>query len=516
MNSTHAQDLQQQIRHLLRRLQLPDTALRPDAPPLFKRLDIEAAKRLLQRVDAWNEKGIFDESERLVQEVLLKSPETKRAFLESEVAMLQSVAESGEDLLHRGPFGLLELILPIRVHGAPLHLLRSGKFRESPFTDAEINEIAFTSGVSRAAVAAAAAALPIRGGEVLAAFTALQKRLRDAIAAALEAQLHADMQSGRDAPDALISLGAMAEGAAHQFSNLLSIILGYTSLVLAKTDLPPEAQAALNRVTEAAQRGRRLTDQILAIVVANQEDEPVASMHDQIMDAAASLQAVGLPTDRFLLRLEAEHDRVPATPESLAAVLRNLLRHAHESAAPNAKLVVRTQNLVENGIEQIAAEITEEGQPLTDASRLVFPVVLDPAPASAKKVRRRLAPSTIWVADDDPAVRELCRRVLEAERHTVDPCESGECVRQKLASGATPDLIIYDFNMPDLDGVEFCNWIRQSGYRTPVILVSGFSAEHPDLKRVLQMRKVFLLQKPFSYRDMTDLVTIAMGETLVG
>ena len=94
---------------------------------------------------------------------------------------------------------------------------------------------------------------------------------------------------------------------------------------------------------------------------------------------------------------------------------------------------------------------------------------------------------------------------------------SGETVQTQLDAGEkAPDLLIYDFSMPDVDGVEMCTWLRQKSHRLPVILISGFGADHPDLKRVLQMRKVFLLQKPFSFRDMSDLVTIAMGETLVG
>jgi FixJ family two-component response regulator len=55
----------------------------------------------------------------------------------------------------------------------------------------------------------------------------------------------------------------------------------------------------------------------------------------------------------------------------------------------------------------------------------------------------------------------------------------------------------------------------RSGRRVPVILISGFPAEHPDIKKALKLRKTFLLQKPFSFRDMSDMVTIAMGETLV-
>jgi CheY-like chemotaxis protein len=519
MSTTQATDLQQQMRQLLRRLQLPDTAVRPDAPPIIKRMDVQAATRLLQTVDAWNDKGLFDESERLVHDVLLKSPETRTAFLASEVEFLQRIEATGEDQLHRGPYGLVELALPISVRGAHVHLLRSGKFREQPFTEAELKELAFAAGMPLAAVEAAAATLPIRNGERLASYIHLHRRLRDAIAAALEAQLQASLLSGGvESSESLTSLGALAEGAAHQFSNLLSVVLGYTSLVLAKHELPPEAVAALNQVADAAQKGRRLTEEILAVAGSQRDEEPVSSFHASIERALALLQADRPAARRIALELRAEFDQVPAAPDALETIALNLLRHALDSAAPDAAVRLSTRNVREAGVEQILAEVREGDAAESDeTTRVAFPVVREPLTKSGKPVRRRLAPSSIWVADDDPAVRELCRRVLVAEGHSVVDCESGEALRRKLAEAASaPDLVVYDFSMPDVDGVEFVSWLRRNGHRTPVILISGFNAEHPDLKRVLQTRKVFLLQKPFSFRDMSDLVTIAMGETLVG
>jgi CheY-like chemotaxis protein/signal transduction histidine kinase len=521
MSTAQFQDLQHQHRRLLRTLQLPDTVLRPDTPPLFKRLDLQAARQLLQVSEAWSEHGVFEESERLVQEVLQKSAEGRHLYLAAELDLLQRIAETGEDQLHRGPFGMLELVLPVKVRGHHVHLLRSGKFREEPFREATLKEIAFTTGVSLDAVKVAAQGIPVRGGETLASFTALYKRLRDALAAALENQLQVSVQQIRTDPaDGLASLGAVAEGAAHQFSNLLSVILGYSSLVLAKTDLPAEAMTALNRVSEAAQKGRRLTEELLAIAGSQREEDPSCSLHDRLTNALALLQADNPNATYITLDLQATHDQVPVAPGTLHAVAANLLSHALEGAAKGAKLKVVTQNHSENGVEQISAEVTEVGKDAKSADsavRILFPVVSEPLSRAEKKVKRRLAPSDIWVADDDPNVREMCQRVLSADGHTVGEATSGEDLQRKLeAAPKPPDLLIYDFSMPDVDGVELCTWLRQKGHRVPVILISGFGADHPDLKRVLQLRKIFLLQKPFSFRDMSDLVTIAMGETLVG
>ncbi len=521
MNTLHANDLQQQLRTLIRSLQLPDTALRPDAPPLLKQLDLQAARQLLQISDAWSERGLFEESDRLLHEVILKSADTRTAFLSAEVKLFKELQTSGEDQLHRGPYGLAELVLPIKLRGHHVHILRSGKFREQPFSDTEINELAFTSGIQRTLVDAAAQTVPVRSGETLATFIAQQRRLRDALSAALDAQLQLALHGGRsDAAQHLASLGTLAEGAAHQFSNLLSIILGYSSLVLAKTELPEEAATALNRISEAAQKGRRLTEEILTVSGALHEEEAACSLHECLNKVVALLQAESPRASAFALDLQAEHDHVLATTGTLHTVLTNLLRHALDGAPDTASLTIATRNTQEGGIEHIAVEVLEgKARKATDsASRIAFPTVSEPLSHTEKKIRRRLAPSTIWVADDDPNVREVCQRVLHAEGHTVREASSGNALQTMLKdTDKTPDLLIYDFSMPDLDGVEFVGWLRNQNTRpVPVILISGFSAEHPDLKGILQTRKVFLLQKPFTYRDMSDLVTIAMGETLVG
>ncbi len=519
MATSHASDLQAQHRDLLRKLQLPDTVMRADAPPLLKRLDVAGARQLLQSCAMWNERGLFEEGEQLIHEVLLKSAETRQPFLASEIEALHRLADSGDDQLHRGPYGLIEWLGPVKVRGHLVHIVRSGKFRETPFADRELQELAFQGGIARKTVEAAARTVPVRGGEALASFIQLHQRLRDAVAAALEAQLKAALLGqGGESAETLANLGAVAEGAAHQFSNLLSVILGYSSLVLAKSELSTEAAAALNRISEAAQKGRRLTEEILVLAGSQREDETSCSLHDGLRNALALLQAELPRAVSVTLDLAAESDHVPAAPGTVHTLAANLLRHALESAAGDAALRLVTRNVTENGIPQVIAEVQEGAQRNESPVRIVFPIFSDAPRKTSKNVRRRLAPSHICVADDDPVVREMCQRVLSADGHTVREASSGvelQALLDKKDAGA-PDLVIYDFSMPDLDGVELINWLRQKSLRVPVILISGFSAEHPDLKRVLQQRKVFLLQKPFSFRDMSDLVTIAMGDTLVG
>ena len=58
----------------------------------------------------------------------------------------------------------------------------------------------------------------------------------------------------------------------------------------------------------------------------------------------------------------------------------------------------------------------------------------------------------ILVVDDEPDIRELVRDILEDEGHQVSVAENGESARTLFARD-TPDLVLLDIWMPDVDGI---------------------------------------------------------------
>lgn len=547
-NNAQLQALEAQHKEILHRIRLPDTLLHKDTPPALQKIDLNLARRLVGAQQPWGAEDVFAESARLVTEVFLGSDEGRKLHLAAEIDLLQRLQEKGEDLLHRGPFDVLEYVLPVKVRGYHVHLVRSGKFREAPFTAQDIKELAFATGIPARTVEAAAATLPIIAGGTLEAWTTQLRRQRDSLAAALEGILTVASSSSPES-DRLAALGSMAEGMAHHFSNLLSVILGYTSLVLAKTELAPEASESLHKVAEAAQQARRFTEEVLTLAGQQEEEDTICAVHERIQRVLGLLQSRAGNRVEVVTRFDAARDTVAAPPGLIHQMVLNLLGNAFDSLPVGGRLTLHTSNPTPG---HLRIEVTEEAhakpagdsdaaaqtQPalarlLGQVARLegevsshelspggIHVVVTLPITLAAgsvapqKKIRRRLAPSTIWVVDDDPVVREMCRRVLSAEGHTVEESASGAELKKRLAK-AKPDLVIYDFSMPDVDGLEMATWMRENAHRSPVILISGFTAEHPSLKRALTLRKTFLLPKPFSFRDMADMVTIAMGETLV-
>lgn len=77
----------------------------------------------------------------------------------------------------------------------------------------------------------------------------------------------------------------------------------------------------------------------------------------------------------------------------------------------------------------------------------------------------------LLVADDDPNIRMLLKHVLTREGYVVLEASDGEDAIHKL-KGTTVDLAIVDVMMPKIDGLELCQYIRET-YDIPIILLTA-------------------------------------------
>lgn len=80
-------------------------------------------------------------------------------------------------------------------------------------------------------------------------------------------------------------------------------------------------------------------------------------------------------------------------------------------------------------------------------------------------------PKTILVADDDPKIRKMLCELFEREQD-YDLCEQakGGAEAVEFASRCKPDLVILDFSMPDMSGIQAAKLIRARFPDIPIIL----------------------------------------------
>ena len=81
----------------------------------------------------------------------------------------------------------------------------------------------------------------------------------------------------------------------------------------------------------------------------------------------------------------------------------------------------------------------------------------------------------ILIVDDDRALRDALRRALVLGGYETVPVEGGEEALAEIAR-TPPDAVVLDIGLPDIDGLEVCRRLRDSGNRVPVLMLTARDA----------------------------------------
>ncbi|MHB1987849.1 MAG: response regulator transcription factor [Acidimicrobiales bacterium] len=111
------------------------------------------------------------------------------------------------------------------------------------------------------------------------------------------------------------------------------------------------------------------------------------------------------------------------------------------------------------------------------------------------------------IIDDDPDLLKVCRLGLEALGHQVWTADSGA---DGLAEAAirTPELIVLDLGLPDLDGLEVCRRIR-SWSTVPIVVLSADGSEDRKVE-ALDNGADDYMTKPFGMRELDARLRVAL------
>jgi two-component system response regulator MprA len=102
--------------------------------------------------------------------------------------------------------------------------------------------------------------------------------------------------------------------------------------------------------------------------------------------------------------------------------------------------------------------------------------------------------------DDEPAVRESLERVLRHDGFDVDVATDGREALRRLAT-VGPDAVVLDVLMPQIDGLEVCRRMRDTGDRTPVLMLTARDAVS-DRVAGLEAGADDYLPKPFALEEL--------------
>ncbi len=81
----------------------------------------------------------------------------------------------------------------------------------------------------------------------------------------------------------------------------------------------------------------------------------------------------------------------------------------------------------------------------------------------------------VLIVDDDRGLRDALRRALMLAGYEVDLAGNGQEGLTRIAAGS-PDVIVLDLGLPDVDGLEVCRRLRVAGNRVPVLMLTARDA----------------------------------------
>lgn len=114
----------------------------------------------------------------------------------------------------------------------------------------------------------------------------------------------------------------------------------------------------------------------------------------------------------------------------------------------------------------------------------------------------------ILVVDDEEAIREVVSTMLESKGYHCTAVQNGR-VAQEQVKKSTPDLVLSDMIMPEMDGLKFLEWMRQYDPEVPVIMVTAIHDISTALEAIRRGAYDYIL-KPFE----KDQLFLGVGRAL--
>ena len=372
----------------------------------------------------------------------------------------------------------------------------------------------------------------------------------------------------------LESLGQLAGGVAHDFNNLLGVILNYAAFVAERTVDNPAVHADVEQIRAAAERGARLTSQLLIVgrreairpavldlnaIVADIRDLLSRSIGEQVkLTVRSDIALPAIRADRgqieqILLNLAVNaRDAMPAGGTLHIATHVADLDEDYLRQHPDARLGRHVELAVSDtgagippevaghifepffttkpkgqgtglGLATVYGIVTEAGGSLSVNSeaglgttfRLLFPAVDEPAALAAIPPAADIEGhgETILVVEDEAAMMEVTARILRHHGYTVVEATNGP---EAIALAAQPDvrLLLTDSVMPQMSGRELARQIRELRPELPVLFMSGYDQKVIGTRRVLG-EDIALVQKPFNAETLLTWVRSVMPRASV-
>lgn len=360
------------------------------------------------------------------------------------------------------------------------------------------------------------------------------------------------------------SLGTLASGIAHDFNNILTIILGHVSIIELYKDDPDRLLSGIKNINIAAWRGASLVRQMLTFARKTDTEFKPLVINDAAREVERLLSETFPKTIRTVFALGDHLPLIFADGTQIHQVLLNLCVNARDAMGERGTLTVSTrlvdgdlirpQYIAAHSDEYLEVRVSDTGAGMdkvtigrifepffttkerTKGSGLglavVFGIVrahngfidVESQPGKGSTFRlyfpayeeqtgnaegRTRTPTpiargseTILLVDDEESLRESARAILKSNGYTVlTEGDGSDAVREFQARAGDIDLVICDYGLTGLNGLEVFRKIRAIDSNVRFMLVSGF-VDPGEKASFLMKERVEFLQKPYGANDL--------------
>ncbi|OQX17109.1 MAG: hypothetical protein BWK76_10700 [Desulfobulbaceae bacterium A2] len=370
------------------------------------------------------------------------------------------------------------------------------------------------------------------------------------------------------------AVGLLAGGVAHDYNNMLSVILGYTELALGMVAPAEQLHADLEEIYKAAKRSTDITRQLLAFA-RKQTINPAVLDLNQIVQSMLKMlrRLIGEDIDLSWLP-EAGLYPIKMDPTQIDQLLANLCINARDAIANVGTIIIETQNVVldktycANNIELVPGKyalltISDDGsgmdketlnhlfEPFFTTKKMgqgtglglstVYGIVKqnngfinvysEPGKGTTFKIylpwhmgqtienQRELIlevpvsqGETVLVVEDEPSLLKMDERILEKLGYKVlAACTPNEALSFTKEPANEIHLLLTDVVMPEMNGRELAERLQPLCPGMKTLFMSGYTATVIAHRGVLD-EGVNFIQKPFSTKDLAVKIRDALRD----
>jgi PAS domain S-box-containing protein len=353
------------------------------------------------------------------------------------------------------------------------------------------------------------------------------------------------------------ALGQLAGGVAHDFNNLLTAIMGYGRLAL-ENAADAAQRHDLEEIVKAASRAASLTKQLLAFSRRHMVETVVLDLNLLIVDMVTMLRRMIGEDIELATALASGLSHVRADRTQLEQVVMNLVINARDACGPGGRirlvteavdvdsaLAARTPGLNRGGY--ITLSVTDNGSGMSEETKsklfepffttkprgqgtglglaTVYGIVVQSGgairveseagqgstftvylpreqelPQPAGGTLESTEPQSSWrvlLVEDEQAVRELVRIILERAGHRVLEAATPEEALERFDAIGSVDLLLTDVVMPAMSGVDLFHALVERQPSLRVLFISGYT-DYATFEPTIADKGAAFLEKPFS------------------